>query len=118
MIIMMPFIVNKGWLYIEEVWVLAVIFALTNATFEELIWRGVLLSRFSEQLGEKWAVVLTSLGFGLQHYSLGFSWLVCLGFAVGGLFYGGITVKSGSIFPAWIWHLVLNFLMVFSGLIL
>ncbi|HWO77043.1 MAG TPA: type II CAAX endopeptidase family protein [Bacillus sp. (in: firmicutes)] len=117
-VVMMPFMVSMGWLYIQEIWILAVIFAVTNATFEELIWRGVLLTRFSEHIGEKGAVLVTSLGFGLQHYSLGFSWLVCIGFAVGGLFYGGITVKSRSILPAWIWHIVLNFLMVFSGVIL
>lgn len=77
-----------------------------------------MLSRFSEQLGEKWAVVITSIGFGLQHYSLGIPWAVCIAFSIGGVFYGGITVKSGSMIPAMIWHFVLNILMVSSGFIL
>ncbi len=94
------------------------IFSLTNAIFEELIWRGALLSSFSEQLGEKWAVVVTSLGFGLQHYSLGFPWAVCIAFSIGGLFYGGITIKSKSIVPSIIWHITLNILMFLSGLII
>ncbi|ALC84321.1 abortive infection protein [Bacillus gobiensis] len=115
--IFLPFIILNGWSFIQEVWLLTIIFTITNAVLEELVWRGALLSRFSEQLGERWAVVITSLGFGLQHYSLGFPWSVCIGFTLGGLFYGGITIKSGSIFPSLIWHMVLNVLMVFSGFI-
>lgn len=113
-----PFMARNGWGYFEEIWLLLLVFSITNALLEELIWRGALLSRFSEQLGEKWAVVITSIGFGLQHYSLGIPWAVCIAFSIGGVFYGGITVKSGSIIPSLIWHLVLNVLMVSSGLIL
>lgn len=113
----MPFIIRNGWTYTQEVWVLAIIFSITNAVLEEMIWRGTLLSRFSEQLGDKWAVIVTSLGFGLQHYSLGFSWGVCIAFSLGGLFFGGITIKSKSIVPGVIWHMSINALMVFSGII-
>jgi uncharacterized protein len=115
--VMLPFMIMYGWNAIMEVLWFAIIFSFTNAILEELIWRGVLLSRFTEQLGEKWAVMITSLGFGLQHYSLGFPWPVCIGFAFGGFFYAVVTIKSNSILPAIIWHIVLNFLMVFSGLI-
>lgn len=114
----MPFMIQNGWAFIEEIWILAIIFSITNAIFEEMIWRGSLLSRFSEQLGEKWAVVVTSFGFGLQHYSLGMPWVMCIAFSIGGIFYGGVTIKSRSIIPAVIWHIALNFLMVFSGFIL
>ncbi|WP_456276327.1 CPBP family intramembrane glutamic endopeptidase [Bacillus sp. AK128] len=93
------------------------LFSVINATLEEVIWRGLLLKLFSEQVGDKWAVIITSIGFGLQHYSLGFSWISCMFFALGGLFFGGLTVRSNSIFPTIIWHIVLNFLMVSSGLI-
>jgi len=116
-LIFLPFIIDRGWTNIQSIWLLAIIFSLTNAILEELIWRGYLLSRFSELLGEKWAIVLTSLGFGLQHYSLGFPWGICLAFSIGGFFYAGITVKTKSIFPALIWHISLNILMVISGLI-
>jgi len=115
--VMMPFMIMNGWNAIMEVLWFAIIFSFTNAILEELVWRGVLLSRFTEQLGEKWAVIITSLGFGLQHYSLGFPWPICIGFAFGGFFYAVVTIKSNSILPAIIWHIVLNFLMVFSGLI-
>ncbi|MFC0190050.1 lysostaphin resistance A-like protein [Fictibacillus aquaticus] len=113
-----PFIGMRGWDFVQGVLLLAAVFSLVNGVLEELIWRGAILSRFLEQFGEKWAVLLTSLGFGLQHYSLGFSWIVCAAFAAGGFFYGAITIKSKSILPAIIWHVTLNILMVFSGLIL
>lgn len=114
----MPLAIRNGWSFLQEIWLLAIIFSLTNAVLEEVIWRGALLSRFSEQLGEKWAVVVTSLGFGLQHYSLGFPWIICIAFSIGGMFYGGITIKSKSIIPSIIWHIILNILMVLSGLVL
>ena len=115
--VMLPFMIMNGWDAIMEVLLFAIIFSFTNAILEELVWRGVLLSRFTEQLGEKWAVIITSLGFGLQHYSLGFPWPICIGFAFGGFFYAVVTIKSNSILPAIIWHVLLNFLMVFSGMI-
>nr|WP_238343551.1 CPBP family intramembrane glutamic endopeptidase [Gracilibacillus saliphilus] len=110
----MPFI---SWTYIQEIWCFALIFLILNSVLEETIWRGVLLSRFSECFGNRWAVLITSVGFGLQHYSLGFSWMSCLLFSVGGFFFGAITIRSKSILPAVIWHMLFNLLMVFSGVI-
>ncbi|GAV13379.1 abortive infection protein [Paenibacillus sp. NAIST15-1] len=101
----------------QEIWLFALAFSFINV-LEEIIWRGVLLSRFSEQLGDKWAVIVTSAGFGLQHYSLGFPWGVCIAFALGGLYLGGITIKSNSLIPVVVWHTWMNVLMIFSGLLL
>jgi len=42
---------------------------------------------------------------------------ICLGFAAGGVFYAGITVRSRSLFPAMIWHFFYNGLMIVSGII-
>jgi membrane protease YdiL (CAAX protease family) len=118
LIVFMPFIVNNGWANIQEIWRFMLIFSIINSVLEEIIWRGMLLSRFSEHFGNRWAVMITSIGFGLQHYSLGFSWGSCLVFTLGGLFFGAITVKSKSIVPAVIWHMLINALMVLSGMIL
>ena len=106
--IFLPFITQNGWPYIKEALLLALVFPLTNAMLEEWIWRGLLLSRFSVLIGVRNALWVTSLGF---------SWPVCLAFALGGLFYGLITVQSKSLIPAAAWHLVINVLMVFAGLI-
>ncbi|MFS0576456.1 type II CAAX endopeptidase family protein [Sporosarcina sp. 179-K 3D1 HS] len=114
----LPILILNGWSFMAEVWLLALIFSIMNGVLEELIWRGSLLSRFSTNLGEKWGVVITSVGFGLQHYHLGIPWFLCIAFILGGLFYGGITVKSNSVVPSMIWHFGLNVLMVLGGLIL
>lgn len=113
----MPFVIRNGWGHVQGIWLFALAFSILNV-LEEIIWRGVLLSRFSEQLGDKWAVIVTSTGFGLQHYSLGFPWGVCIAFALGGLYFGGITIKSQSIIPVVIWHTWMNVLMIFSGFLL
>jgi uncharacterized protein len=112
-----PFYYDNLGILLERAIIGILLFSVINATLEELIWRGLLLKLISHQLGEKWAVIITSIGFGLQHYSLGFSWLTCLFFTLGGLFYGEITVKSKSILPALMWHIVLNILMILSGFI-
>ncbi|MBD1378694.1 CPBP family intramembrane glutamic endopeptidase [Metabacillus arenae] len=114
---LLPFYTENNLSTIGNIILIAVLFSIINAVLEELIWRGFLLSQFSEFLGDKWAVTVTSLGFGFQHYSLGFSWPTCLFFSIGGFFYGGLTIKSKSIIPAIIWHFVLNILMVLSGII-
>ncbi|UOY94292.1 CPBP family intramembrane metalloprotease [Ectobacillus sp. JY-23] len=116
--IFLPFILKNEDISHYKVWWLAIAFALINASLEELIWRGILLTRFSTHFGASWGIAITSLGFGLQHYSLGFPWLICLLFSMGGFFYGWITVKAESIYPAVIWHIGLNMLMVLSGFIL
>ncbi|MFC4402449.1 CPBP family intramembrane glutamic endopeptidase [Gracilibacillus xinjiangensis] len=113
-----PFMIKSGWTYIQGIFLFMIIFSILNAVLEEIIWRGILLSRFSEDFGSKWAVILTSVGFGLQHYSLGFSWVSCVFFIFGGFFFGAITVTTKSIIPAIIWHMFINALMVLSGMII
>ncbi|WP_017150726.1 CPBP family intramembrane glutamic endopeptidase [Bacillus bingmayongensis] len=112
-----PFLLQKDLSYIQHIILFSILFSIINGVLEECIWRGILLHQFTKQIGEKWAILLTSIGFGLQHYSLGFSWSVSTAFILAGIFYGGIVVKSNSIIPAIIWHIVLNMLMTFSGLI-
>ncbi|MBU8878589.1 CPBP family intramembrane metalloprotease [Bacillus sp. FJAT-29790] len=93
------------------------LFSIVNGFLEELLWRGILLTRMVDLAGEKPALFFSSIAFGLSHLAFGYSWAVCLGFAVGGFFYAGITIRSGSILPAIIWHIVFNIFMILSGLI-
>ncbi|WP_197030416.1 CPBP family intramembrane glutamic endopeptidase [Bacillus sp. UNC437CL72CviS29] len=113
-----PFLLQKDLSYIQHIMLFPILFSVINGALEECIGRGILLHQFTNQFGEKWAILLTSISFGFQHYSLGFSWSVSTAFILAGIFYGGIVVKSNSIIPATIWHIVLNLLMVLSGLIL
>ena len=113
-----PFTLRGGWNSFQELWMFALLFAVINAFLEELIWRGTLLGLLSEQIGEGWAVAATSLGFGLFHLTIGYPIGICLAFALGGMYFAGVTIKSKSILPAMLWHMALNLLMVFSGLIM
>ncbi|WP_264805837.1 CPBP family intramembrane glutamic endopeptidase [Cytobacillus sp. NCCP-133] len=90
-------------------------FSAVNAFMEEVIWRGILLTGAADLAGEKASVILTGIAFGFSHLMLGYSLAACLLFAAGGIFYGAITVKSGSMFPALLWHFALNTLMILSG---
>ncbi|RBP96251.1 hypothetical protein DFO70_10154 [Cytobacillus firmus] len=92
-------------------------FSIINGMMEELLWRGIILSRMLELSGEKAAVLFSGLAFGFSHIMLGYSFISCLLFAFGGVFYAAITVKSRSIFPAVIWHIAMNLFMILSGFI-
>lgn len=92
-------------------------FSLVNGIFEELLWRGILLSRMTDLAGERASVIFSGISFGFSHLMLGYSFAACLLFALGGIFYGALTVKTGSILPAVIWHFALNTLMILSGII-
>ncbi|MFC0418058.1 lysostaphin resistance A-like protein [Cytobacillus solani] len=92
-------------------------FSIINGLLEEILWRGIILTSMVNLAGEKAALLFSGIAFGLSHLILGYSILTCFGFAIGGFFYAGITIRSGSLFPAVIWHIVFNCLMILSGLI-
>lgn len=92
-------------------------FSIVNGIMEEILWRGIILSRMAELTGEKAAVLFSGLGFGISHMMFGYSFILCLLFAAGGVFYAAVTVKSKSIFPAILWHIAMNIFMILSGLI-
>lgn len=92
-------------------------FALINSVLEEILWRGLILNRFVDLLGEKWGLVAVSLGFGMYHYSLGFPWIVCALFSIFGMMLGGIAIRSKGLLPVIILHFIMNILFVLSGLI-
>ncbi|MED3573158.1 type II CAAX endopeptidase family protein [Cytobacillus praedii] len=115
--IFLPFIVHENPSFSFPLLLFLLSFSIINGILEEILWRGIVLTRMVHLAGEKAALLFSGLGFGLSHLILGYSIPVCFGFAIGGFFYAGITIRSGSIFPAVIWHIVFNCLMILSGLI-
>lgn len=93
-------------------------FSLINAVFEEVIWRGLMLSSFEKYTTSVYSLLVTSIGFGLFHLVIGFPFFVCLLVSVAGLVYGLITIKTNSIYPSIVFHIIINIGMVFSGFIL
>ncbi len=80
--------------------------SITAPLFEELLFRGCLLSRMSK-VSSRFAIFATALLFGLWHQNL---LQLILGF-MGGLWLGYITVKSRSLIPAIICHCAANTIM-------
>ncbi|GGA64986.1 hypothetical protein GCM10008025_05970 [Ornithinibacillus halotolerans] len=117
-IIYMSFIVQKDVEYLQQLLLFCIAFSLINAVFEEVIWRGILLSALKEHTSTGYAVITTSVGFGLLHLVIGFSISLSLLISVAGVIYALITLKTNSIYPSIIFHIVINIGMVYSGFII
>lgn len=113
-----PFIFQQELLHLQSILLFCLLFSLINAILEEVIWRGLMLASLKEHASVKFAIMMTSIGFGLMHLSIGFSLIVSLTFSVGGLFYAFVVLKTNSIYPAILFHFVINVGMVLSGMIL
>lgn len=113
-----PIIVQQELSYIESILLFTLLFSIINATLEELIWRGLMLSSLKEFVSIRSAVIITSIGFGLLHLTVGIPFIFSLLFSIGGLFYAIVVMKTNSIYPSIIFHFVINVGMVLSGLIL
>ena len=117
-IIYVFFIVQKDIEYFQMLLLFCLFFSLINAVFEEVIWRGILLSTLKEHTSTGYAVIVTSVGFGLLHLSIGFSISLSLLISVAGVIYALITLKTNSIYPSIVFHIVINIGMVYSGFII
>lgn len=88
----------------EPLWQVLLLIAVAPAICEELAFRGFILSGL-RHLGHKWgAIVLASVFFGLTHFMLQQSLSAC----VVGIVIGYVAVKTGSIFPGMLYHIVHN----------
>ena len=76
---------------------------LLGPLLEELLYRGVLLQGL-RKYNERFALIVSALIFGLMHQNYQ---QFILGFTVG-LILGAITLRSGSIVPAVIFHIIMN----------
>ncbi|MDP4551925.1 CPBP family intramembrane metalloprotease [Alkalihalobacillus macyae] len=104
--------------YIKSLFLFGILFALINATLEEVLWRGVMLSSLKRNVSTLYAVLITSVGFGLLHISIGIPVMLSILFSFGGLFYAIVVIKSKSIYPSIVFHMLINLGMVFNGWII
>jgi uncharacterized protein len=108
----------KGVVLSKSFLLFALFFSFINALLEEFLWRGVLLSSLRVNISTPYAVVTTSIGFGLLHLSIGIPLIMSLLFSFGGLFCAFVVLKTKSIYPATLFHFVINIGMVLNGWIL
>lgn len=118
MTIFLPLLFMNSTSISRSLLIFALVFSLINAVLEELLWRGLLLSSFKKHISTFYAVLVTSIGFGLLHLSIGIPILMSLSFSFGGLFYAFVVLKTKSIYPAILFHFVINIGMVLNGWIL
>lgn len=116
--IFLPLLFVENTSLTRSLLIFALFFSLINAVLEEILWRGILLSSLKEYISTFYAVFITSIGFGLLHLSIGIPLVMSLLFSFGGLFYAFIVLKTNSIYPAIVFHFVINIGMVLNGWIL
>lgn len=91
-----------------------IIFSIINGVLVEVLWRGILLTRMMNLVGEKFAVLCTSLSCSLAYLFFGFSYTLCLIFFIVGIILGAMTIRSKSLSPAIVWNTVFTILLVFA----
>jgi len=79
-------------------------FGLMPALFEEWFFRGIVLNGFRKALPSFWAVILTSIAFGLIHLN---PIQIAFAFVMGGIA-GAALIRSGSLFTSIIIHFLYN----------
>ncbi len=88
-------------------WQLVFFVTVMPGVFEEIAFRGVLFTGLRKQLRRPWAAVLVSgLIFGVFHVSL----FRIAPTALLGVALAVVVLRTGSIYPAMLWHFLNNFL--------
>lgn len=82
------------------------------ALAEELLTRGYVLAVLREAIGVRWAVGLTSVGFGLLHLQNPGATVQSIALTtLAGVFLGAIVIGLGSVYAGWAAHLAWNWTM-------
>jgi membrane protease YdiL (CAAX protease family) len=100
---------RTSWL---QAFVRVSVLLLPAAFYEELLTRGYIFASIRDALDVRWALVITSVVFGLLHLrnpgvSVESTGLVVLA----GFFLGGILVATRSLYAAWMAHFAWNWTM-------
>ena len=89
-------------------------YAMFNAAFEELVWRGVVWQACAAEFGAVGALLLSTLSFGLAHYR-GFpsGLLGVLLASTYGLMMGIVRIRTRGLFGPWLAHVFAD-IVIFS----
>jgi len=82
------------------------------AFYEELLSRGYVFATLGEWLGWRWAVLLTSVAFGLLHLGNPGATLVSITLVIlAGVYLAAIVLATQSLYAAWMAHWAWNWVM-------
>lgn len=85
---------------------------LPAAFYEELLARGYIFATLADWLGRWWAVLLTSVGFGLLHlWNPGATPASIAIVALAGVYLAVVLIVTRSLYAAWIAHFAWNWVM-------
>jgi uncharacterized protein len=88
------------------------LFLLPAAFYEELLSRGYIFATLAEWLGRFWAVLLTSVGFGLLHWwNPGATVGSISSVVLAGIYLAVVVLVTRSLWAAWIAHFAWNWTM-------
>lgn len=113
-------LVSSGWLDIRNMpdgpWLVVaaqvMLLLLPAAFYEELLSRGYIFATLADWLGKWWAVLLTSVGFGLLHlWNPGATPGSIVMVALAGVYLAVVLIVTKSLYAAWIAHFAWNWVM-------
>lgn len=93
------------------------LFAGVHATLQEFIWRGILLTQMIKITNIKYGILITSLAFGINSTLLGFSTMIFISYFLLGLLLGYLTIRTKSIVPAIIAHILALCILFLTGIL-
>ena len=96
----------------QPLWLILLAIAVAPAICEEIAFRGFILSGFGRSQRVGLAICLSALTFGVMHMIP----LQVFNASLLGLVLGLIAIRSDSLFPGIIFHLIFNSLTVFHGM--
>ena len=92
-------------------WQILIFLAVLPGIVEELTFRGVLLHGVSRRFGPVRTCLVVGLVFGFFHFQI----FRIPGTALLGVILAAVTLMTGSIFPAMLWHALNNALALYLG---
>jgi membrane protease YdiL (CAAX protease family) len=104
---------------------LAVFLSVAHALLEEYYWRWFLFGELRRRIPHGWANFLGGLAFMSHHvvilavYFPGRFWLLAaplsLGVAIGGWFWNWLYDRTGSVYPGWVGHVLIDAAIMVAG---
>lgn len=89
----------------------AFIYFMFQVTLEELIYRGYMMPHYEKVIGEKWAIIVSSIIFTIVHgFNPNLHILSTINIFIFGIVFSAIYIKTGSLWVVGIVHGVWNFL--------
>jgi uncharacterized protein len=93
------------------------LFSSCHVIFQEFIWRGILLTQMIKITNLRFGTLITTFAFGINSTLFGFSATITSIYCLFGFLLGYVTIRTKSLFPAIVIHMLILFILFLSGMI-